>query len=59
MPRIDMQEKHNTYTGSTPVTEKMWQDLMKKTINATASSMVLANKYTQMKNKVQQPQAAT
>ena len=48
-----------TYTGSTPVTEKMWQDLMKKAINATASSMVLANKYKQMKNKVQQTQAAT
>ena len=49
----------HTYTGSTPVTEKMWQDLMKKAINATASSMVLANKYKQMKNKVQQTQTAT
>ena len=49
----------HTYTGSTPVTENMWQDLMKKTINATASSMVLANKYKQMKNKGQQAQAAT
>ena len=37
----------------------MWQDLMKKAINATASSMVLANKYKQMKNRVQQTQAAT
>ena len=37
----------------------MWQDLMKKAINATASTMVLANKYKQMKNKVQQTQAAT
>ena len=49
----------HTYTGSTPVTEKMWQDLMKKAINATASSMVLANKYKQLKNRVQQTQAAT
>ena len=49
----------HTYTGSTPVTEKMWQDLVKKAINATASSMVLAHKYKQMKNKVQQMQAAT
>ena len=32
---------------------------MKKAINATASSMVLANKYEQMKNKVQQTQTAT
>ena len=37
----------------------MWQELMKKVINATASSMVLANKYKQMKNKVQQTQTAT
>ena len=37
----------------------MWQDLMKKAINATASSMVLANKYKQMKKKVQQTQTAT
>ena len=37
----------------------MWQDLMKRAINATASNMVLANKYKQMKNKVQQTQAAT
>ena len=37
----------------------MWQELMKKAINATASSMVLANKYKQMKNKVQQTQTAT
>ena len=42
----------HTYTGTTPVTEKMWQDLMKKAISATASSMVLANKYKQMKNKM-------
>ena len=55
-----MQEKiQHTYTGSTPVTEKMWQDLMKKVINATASSMVLANKYKQMKNKMQQTQTTT
>ena len=46
----------HTYTGSTPVTKKMWQELMKKAINATASSMVLANKYNQMKNKIQQTQ---
>ena len=45
----------HTYTGSTPVTEKMWQDLMKRAINVTASSMVLANKYKQMKNKLKQP----
>ena len=32
---------------------------MKKATNATASSMVLANKYKQMKNKVQQMQMAT
>ena len=37
----------------------MWQDFMKKTTNATASSMVLANKYKQMKNKMQQTQATT
>ena len=37
----------------------MWQDLMKKTISATASSMVLANKYKQMKNKMQQTQVVT
>ena len=49
----------HTYTGSTPVTEKMWQDLMKKAIDATTSSMVLANKYKQMKTKMQQTQAAT
>ena len=49
----------HTYTGSTPVTEKMWQELIKKAINATASSMVLANKYKQMKNKVQQIQTNT
>ena len=50
--------QHN-YTGSTPVTEKMWQDLMKKAINAATSSMVLANKYKQMKNKMQQTQTTT
>ena len=49
----------HTYTGTTPVTEKMWQDLMKKAISATASSTVLANKYKQMKNKMQQTQVAT
>ena len=49
----------HTYTGSFPGTEKMWQELTKKVINATASSMVLANKYKQMKNKVQQTQSAT
>ena len=49
----------HTYTGTTPVTEKIWQDLMKKAISATASNIVLANKYKQMKNKVQQTQAAT
>ena len=54
-----MQGKYNTLIGSTPVTEKMWQDLMKKAINKTASTMVLANKYKQMKNKMQQTQAAT
>ena len=59
IPRIDMQGKYTTLIQATPVTEKMWQDLMKKAINATASSMVLANKYKQMKNKVQQAQAAT
>ena len=37
----------------------MWQDLMKKARDATASSMVLANKYKQMKTKMQQTQAAT
>ena len=37
----------------------MWQDLMKKAISATASSSVLANKYKQMKNKIQQTQVAT
>ena len=37
----------------------MWQDLMKKATSATASNIVLANKYKQMKNKVQQTQAAT
>ena len=49
----------HTYTGTTPVTEKMWQDLMKKAISATASNMVLANKYKQIKNKMQQTQVAT
>ena len=49
----------HTYTGSTPITEKMWQKLMKKAIHTTASSMVLANKYKQMKNKVQQTQTTT
>ena len=49
----------HTYTGSTPVTEKIWQDLMKKAIDATASSIVLANKYKQMKNKIQQTQTTT
>ena len=43
----------HTYTGLSPVTEKMWHDLMKRAISATASNMVLANKYKQMKNKVQ------
>ena len=37
----------------------MRQDLMKKAINATASSMVLANKYKQMKNKMEQTQVVT
>ena len=32
---------------------------MKKAINATATSMVLANKYKQMKNKIQQTQTTT
>ena len=49
----------HTYTGTTPVTEKMWQDLMKKTISATASNIVLANKYKQIKNKIQQTPVAT
>ena len=49
----------HTYTGTTPVTEKMWQDLMKKAISATASNMVLANKYKQMKNKIQQTPVVT
>ena len=43
----------HTYTGSTPVTEKMWHDLMKRAISATANNVALANKYKQMKNKVQ------
>ena len=46
-------------SATTPVTEKMWQDLMKKAISATASNMVLANKYKQMKNKIQQTQVVT
>ena len=37
----------------------MWHDLMKKALNATASSMMLADKYKQMKNKMQQTQATT
>ena len=49
----------HTYTGSTPVTEKMWQDLMRKAIDSSASSMMLANKYKQMKTKMQQTQTAT
>ena len=49
----------HTYTGTTPVTEKMWQDLMKKAISATASSIVLANKYKQIKNKIQQTPVTT
>ena len=47
------------YTGTTPVTEKMWQDLMKKAISAMASNIVLANKYKQIKNKMQQTPVAT
>ena len=46
----------HSYTDSTPVTEKMWHDLMKRAISATANNMVWANKYKQMKNKVQQAQ---
>ena len=49
----------HTYTGTTPVTEKMWQDLMKKAISATASNIVLANKYKQIKNKIQQTPTTT
>ena len=49
----------HTYTGTTPVTEKMWQDLMKKAISATASNIVLANKYKQIKNKIQQTPVTT
>ena len=49
----------HTYTGTTPVTEKMWQDLMKKAISATASNIVLANKYKQIKNKKQQTPVTT
>ena len=49
----------HTYTGTTPVTEKMWQDLMKKAISATASNIVLANKYKQMRNKIQQTPVIT
>ena len=49
----------HTYTGTTPVTVKMWQDLMKKAISATASNIVLANKYKQMKNKIQQTPVTT
>ena len=49
----------HTYTGTTPVIEKLWQDLMKKAISATASSMVLANKYKQIKSKMQQTQVVT
>ena len=52
----DGQIQH-TYTGSTPVTEKMWHDLMKRAISATANNMVLDNTYKKMKNKVQQAQA--
>ena len=37
----------------------MWPELMKKVINATASSTVLANKYKQRKNKIQQTQTTT
>ena len=37
----------------------MWQDLMKKAIRATGSNMVLANKYKQMKNKIQQTPVVT
>ena len=49
----------HTYTGTTPVTEKMWQDLMKKAVSATASNIVLANKYKQIKNKIQQTPVTT
>ena len=37
----------------------MWQELMKKAISATASNIVLANKYKQIKNKIQQTPVAT
>ena len=36
----------------------MWHDLMKRAISTTTNNMVLANKYKQMKNMVQQAQAA-
>ena len=36
----------------------MWQDLMKKAISATASNIVLANKYKQIKNKIQKTPVA-
>ena len=49
----------HTYTGSIPVTEKIWQELMKKAINATSSSMEIGNKCKQIKNKVQQTQTTT
>ena len=49
----------HTYTGSTPVTENMWHDLIKRAISATANNMVLASKYKQMKNKVQLAQATS
>ena len=49
----------HTYTGTTPVTEKLWQDLMKKAISATASNIVLASKYKQIKNKIQQTPVTT
>ena len=49
----------HTYTGTTRVTEKMWQDLMKKAISATANNILLANKYKQIKNKIQQTPIAT
>ena len=34
----------HTYTSSTPVTEKMWHDLMKRAISPIANNMVLAKK---------------
>ena len=41
----------HTYLDSTPVTERMLQELMEEAINATASNIIMAGEYKQIKGK--------